>query len=534
MTNRTPPRYTVSTKLFVRLTLMLLVVFTLIAWINTYLYTGLVEKNMRDHAFQTSDLIKSSLLHSMLKNQRENLSNIIANIGKEKGLEGVWIYDKHGQVRFASDSSSVNSTVEKDAEQCCFCHSSGKPQGAIPKLNRIRYLKSSSGDRIMGLINPIDNSPSCSSAVCHAHNANEKLLGLLDIKLSLRELDQSMQKTRLTVFLISGALIVITALLFRGFIQRIVHRPISKLVRGTEQVAAMNLDYQIAETSHDDLGHLSESFNLMTQKLKKAIQELEKTQDHIVLVEKMASLGKLAAVVAHEINNPMAGIITYSKLSTKNLSGSPTDADIAATLENLKMISSETKRCSDMVKNLLLFSKRRYEEMSHHDIVPIINRSLELARASIKTATISFKLEILAKNTSLICDPTDMQQMLLIFLINAMEAVSTRDDGEIHIRLLGVDEGKKLQLEIIDNGVGIPQEAMSRIFEPFFTTKQTAESTGLGLSVAYRIIVTRHGGTISVNSKINQGTTFTIDLPVSGPEHKASENHASRQNPNLA
>jgi signal transduction histidine kinase len=187
-----------------------------------------------------------------------------------------------------------------------------------------------------------------------------------------------------------------------------------------------------------------------------------------------------------------------------------------------------------MVKNLLLFSKRRYEEMSNHDIVPIINRSLELARASIKTTIVSFKLEILAKNTSLICDPTDMQQMLLIFLINAMEAVSTRDDGEIHIRLLEVDEGKKLQLEIADNGIGIPQETMSRIFEPFFTTKQTAESTGLGLSVAYRIVVTRHGGAISVNSKVDQGTAFTIDLPVSGPEHKASENRASGQDPNPA
>ena len=513
MIHRAKPRYTVSTKLFVLLTLMLLVVFTLIAWINTNLYVGLVEKNMRNHAFQTSDLIKSSLLYSMLKNHRENLSNIIANIGQEKALQGVWIYDKLGMVRFASDTTAVNSVVEKDAEQCIFCHSSGQAKGAIPKMNRIRFLTSPSGERIMGLINPIDNSPSCSSADCHAHSPDEKLLGLLDIKLSLAEVDQSMRKTRTAVLLLSGALILLTALLFRGFIQRIVNRPISKLVFGTEQVAAMNFDYQIPETSYDDLGYLSKSFNVMTQKLKKTIDELEQTQDHIVLVEKMASLGKLAAVVAHEINNPMAGILTYSKVCARVLSGTPTDKDIEGTIENLKMISSEAKRCGEMVKNLLLFSKRRYEEGSKNDIIPIINRSMELARASNKTAKISIKQEITAKNTFIYCDPSDIQQMLLIFLINAMEAVAKTENAEVILRASNVADGKKLRLEIIDNGVGISKEILSRIFEPFFTTKPVGSGTGLGLSVCYGIVQS-WGGEIGAESEPGVGTRIHIDMPI--------------------
>jgi len=335
---------------------------------------------------------------------------------------------------------------------------------------------------------------------------------------------------------LSGALIFVTALLFRGFIQRLINRPISKLVQGTEQIAQMNLDYQTPVMSHDDLGYLTNSFNKMTLKLKESYdserkmaetlkaknEELERSRDHIVLVEKMASLGKLAAVVAHEINNPMAGILTYAKLSAKQLSESKTAADIEKSIENMKMIGSEAKRCGDMVKNLLLFSRKRYEAMSMNDIKPIIDRSVELAKASNKMADVAIKLELSTQVTQLVCDPNDIQQMLMILLINAVEAVP-KEGGVIKIRASSVDNGRMLRLEVIDNGVGISREDLPHIFEPFYSTKQSEENTGLGLSVAFRIVENRHGGVISVKSKPGEGTTFTIDLPIRGPEFKVSD-----------
>lgn len=515
---------------------MLLVVFSLIAWINTNLYLSLLEKNVYDHAFQVSDVIKSSTWYSMLKNHREDLANIISNIGKEKRLEGIWIYDKRGTVKFASDTLALNSVLEKDAEQCSFCHAGEPAIGTIPKRNRIRHLKSSTGERIVGLINPIENDPTCTAADCHAHKTSEKLLGLIDIKMSLADVDRGMVRTRNTVLLLSGALIFVTALLFRGFIQRLINRPISKLVQGTEQIAQMNLDYQTPVMSHDDLGYLTNSFNKMTLKLKESYdserkmaetlkaknEELERSRDHIVLVEKMASLGKLAAVVAHEINNPMAGILTYAKLSAKQLSESKTAADIEKSIENMKMIGSEAKRCGDMVKNLLLFSRKRYEAMSMNDIKPIIDRSVELAKASNKMADVAIKLELSTQVTQLVCDPNDIQQMLMILLINAVEAVP-KEGGVIKIRASSVDNGRMLRLEVIDNGVGISREDLPHIFEPFYSTKQSEENTGLGLSVAFRIVENRHGGVISVKSKPGEGTTFTIDLPIRGPEFKVSD-----------
>jgi two-component system NtrC family sensor kinase len=206
----------------------------------------------------------------------------------------------------------------------------------------------------------------------------------------------------------------------------------------------------------------------------------------------------------------------------KQLSESPNEKNIDDSTNNLKMIADEAKRCGDIVKNLLLFSRRRYEEMSEQDIIPIINRSIELAKHSIKTANIKLRHEILTENTRLVCDPTGIQQMVLIFLINAIEAVP-EDGGEVTVKLQKSPEASMLRLQVSDNGVGISKEDLSYIFEPFYTTKESAENTGLGLAVAYRIIITRHGGKISVDSKLGEGTTFTIDLPVSGPVKSAND-----------
>jgi two-component system NtrC family sensor kinase len=298
--------HNIGTKLFMLLALLLLLVLV-ITLINTNLFTRQIENNVRNHAIQVSDLIKGSTRYSMLKNHREDLANIIANTGREQGIEGIWIYDKYGEVHFASDSTELNKTVAKEAEQCCFCHTAQQAKGTIPKENRIRYLRSESGDRILGLINPIENSASCSEASCHAHDPDKKLLGLIDIKMSLRDMDASVQSTRATVLLISAVLVLMTALLFRGFIRRIIHRPVSELIQGTQEVAAMNLEYEIPVSSRDELGYLSQSFNQMTQELKRSnesirewsetledkiqekTEELQRAQAHLILVEKMAS-----------------------------------------------------------------------------------------------------------------------------------------------------------------------------------------------------------------------------------------------------
>jgi two-component system NtrC family sensor kinase len=230
--------------------------------------------------------------------------------------------------------------------------------------------------------------------------------------------------------------------------------------------------------------------------------------------------------VAHEINNPMAGILTYAKLSLRNLSSSPTENAIADTIENLRVIRDEAKRCGDIVKNLLVFSKKSYGEMSKQDLRPIIDRSIELARHSVQTKNITLRQEIMAENTLLHCDAAAMQQMFLVFLMNAIEAVPA-EGGEIAVRVRDSEKNGNLSIEIEDNGTGITSQDLPHIFEPYYTTKDSAENTGLGLAVAYRIIVDQHRGRVSVRSKPGEGTTFTIELPIGESSPTAQERPAT-------
>jgi len=520
----------ISLKLFVLLSILLILVFVVIIYININYYADQIEKNFRDHAIQASDLIKRSTRISMLKNQRDDLSVIISNIGQEQYIEGIRIYNKKGRIEFSEDSTELYQTVDINDEQCIFCHASNEAKGAIPKENRFREIRTQRGERVIGLINPIENEPDCYTADCHAHSQEEKLLGLLDIKMSLSAVDKSATETRTKALIFSGLLVMLTTVAFGRVIRNRIQKPISKLIHGTRQVADLNLDYTIDIHLDNEIGDLARSFNKMTKKLKGSQQELqewsntleykvaektkelEKAQHQLILAEKMASMGKLAAVVAHEINNPMSGILTYAKLCIKNLQNGPSPESIDDSIANLKTIRDESKRCGDIVRNLLLFSKRSFGEKAKHDLKSIVDKSIELVRHSIEMKDMKLVKDFTNDDTMLVCDPDAIQQMMIALLINAIEA-SPNQGGELRVGLRRNGSDKKFLLEIADNGVGIPEEVLSHIFEPFYSTKDSEKNTGLGLAVVYGI-VERHGGSIDVKSKVNEGTTFVINLPI--------------------
>jgi two-component system NtrC family sensor kinase len=330
-----PVMRSLSFKLYFLLVILVMVSFTGIMYFNVTSYTKHLNESVIHSAIQASDLIKRSTRYSMLKNDRENLFQIIMTIAKENGVEGIRIYNKPGVIAFSHDSSEIGTTVDKKAEQCYVCHGKEPAPISLAPKNRSRILISSEGYRTLGLINPIENESDCFNADCHAHSSKDKLLGLLDVKMSLKSIDEEIYKTRRNMILYSSIMIFITALLFGGFIVRLIHIPIRKLAKGTREVARLNLDYAIDFYSKDEMGELAQSFNRMTkqlkaaneanqewsltleQKVKEKSEELKKAQAHILLVEKIASLGKLSAVVAHEINNPLSGILTYAKLCLK-------------------------------------------------------------------------------------------------------------------------------------------------------------------------------------------------------------------------
>lgn len=529
-----PTVRSLSLKLYLLLFVLLIISFAGIMYFNVTSYTRHFNESMINSAIHASNLIKRSTRYSMLKNDRENLSNIIATIGQEKGMEGIRIYNKIGTIAFSNEAEEVNTIVDKKIEQCYVCHEKEPAQVHLNTQNRIRILHSNRGYRVLGLINPIENEPECYNASCHGHSPKDNLLGLLDVKISLKSVDEETYKTKRKMVLFSSIMILVTALLFGGFILRLVHVPIRKLAKGTREVANLNLNYTIDFDSKDEMGELARSFNQMTKQLKAAneanqewsstlekkvrqkSEELKKAQAHLLLVEKIASLGKLSAVVAHEINNPLSGILTYAKLCLKMIQNpaSLSREQNNSVVQFLSVIRDEAIRCGDIVKNLLIFAKKDFGKWTEESLNKIIHNSLQLVKHKIQIKELELLQELGEGNDIIYCDASGIQHVLVALFINAIDAMSK--GGKLRVKTFLLNSTHEVQIVVSDTGSGIPEEILPRIFEPFVSTK---ESTGLGLSVVYGIIQ-QHQGEIEVESEPNRGTTFVITLPrrpVRGP-----------------
>jgi two-component system NtrC family sensor kinase len=246
-------------------------------------------------------------------------------------------------------------------------------------------------------------------------------------------------------------------------------------------------------------------------KVQKKSEELGTAQSELIHIERLASLGKLSSSVAHEINNPLSGILVYTKLVHKLLSNQElTDDRKELMLKHLKMIESETKRCGEIVKGLLDFSKKDQEDFEPVHLHEILHATYDLMSHPIKIANISFLTDFTAKSDLIYCSPNQIKQACVAILVNSTEAVT--ENGEILVRTSNPDSDS-VRFDIIDNGIGISAEDIPHIFEPFFSTKQQARGIGLGLPIVHGIIQS-HKGKIQVKSESGLGTTISITLPL--------------------
>jgi signal transduction histidine kinase len=252
----------------------------------------------------------------------------------------------------------------------------------------------------------------------------------------------------------------------------------------------------------------------MHKNIKEAYQDLKEVQEQIVWTEKLASLGKLAATIAHEINNPLAGVLNYIRLIIKQLSRNRfTHEKLEDISRYLKIMESETARCAEIVKDLLAFARRTKITMESNRIEDIINKTLNLISHELEMKELQLKKNIAPNLPTVKCDFKQIQQVLLNLMYNASEAMPS--GGTLTITANSANGAKALlEVAISDTGHGISEKDMENIFEPFFTTKEEGKGVGLGLSVVYGIIA-RHNGTLSVESEPGKGSTFTIRLPCS-------------------
>ncbi len=491
-----------------------------------------------DSANRVSDIIKYSTRYSMLLNRNEDVYQIITTIGREPGVEGIRIFNKRGSIILSTDKTEELKQVDMHAEACFACHESDKPLQSLPIGNRARIYTAPTGHRIVGLINPIRNEPSCSTASCHAHPSDKTVLGVLDVRMSLEKIDSNIAQARRKLIFDTGLMILIVMLASGLFLFFTVSRPVLRLREGTRQISSGNLEYEIPLHSTDEIGSLADDFNKMTHVLRQAEEEnktwaatlenrvrektleLQRVNEQIVQIEKMASLGKLSATVAHELNNPLEGILTYAKLIAKRLRKTALESEPAQQmLEDMELIIREVQRCGNIVKNLLLFSKKQVAEIGMVPVQGIIDKAVQLMQHHLKISNVELALDITEPDATLMCDENQIQQALVALFVNAVEAMP--GGGKLTVGVSRNPAGD-LMVQVGDTGMGIAPEDIPHVFEPFFTTKKEGKGVGLGLSIVYGIIE-RHGGAVSVQSELGKGTVFMLSFPSAARGHPRVE-----------
>jgi PAS domain S-box-containing protein len=263
-------------KLVVYLSLSLIVIFSLIGLLNIRMYRRHLMMGVHQNADQVSDIIKRSTNYSMLTNEREGVYRIIKDIAGEPGIQKIRIYNKEGQITFSTDQAEVDTMVDMNAEACNICHSGSakSPTGDISIMERTRDYFNQEGNHVLGLISPIKSETSCATADCHAHSADQKVLGILDVIMQLDKVDASQQEYEYHFrgYLLLTILVVCAISIL--FVYFVVLRPVNEIVEGTKNIADGKLNFMIDINSKDEIGSLAESFNRMTLDLKKFRNDL--------------------------------------------------------------------------------------------------------------------------------------------------------------------------------------------------------------------------------------------------------------------
>jgi len=446
---------------------------------------------------------------------------------KMEGIE-VFIFDANQLVTLSTHQDTIYTKINETI-------SHPEPLAALDRMLRTgdgfedSFETEIDGKRHIIIIAPILNEKDC----FHCHGSSRKVIGGMivrtNVERALMTVTAAKNRTILTTLLALLAIIAMSYVLIEQFIIR----RVEKLTAGVQKVASGDLDFEIQVSASDEICELARSFNAMTSDLREARDErtnwtltlenlveertaqLKRAQENAIQVEKMASMGRLAAIVAHEINNPLAGIRTYAKLMLKR-SGDIFPDSNSKYIQYLDTIESESARCGEIVRGLLQFARPTKPQIKEHDINTIVRETLRLVQHQIDLLNIEVKLDLAPESPAASCDDQKIKQALVALLLNACDAVQS-DTGFIAISTHILAKKNKVGICIQDNGIGMDEETQSHMFEPFFTTKtispehEASLNSGLGVSVVYEIVKS-HNGTIDVESEQGKGTTITISL----------------------
>ncbi len=513
--------------------------------VAVFLFTSLVVRNNREellqqaisHAAQLSEVIIKSTRFAMLQNQASYVDKILQDVGAQNDIDRVRILSKNGTIIHSSHMSEIGRQVDQEAESCVACHLDEKSLKQSPMVGRPRIFSDPEGRRMLGSTAVIRNEPSCSNGGCHMHSQDQSVLGVLDIVYPLNKIDRTIRTNTLTILGLALGFVIAAGLMVSFLVHRMVYLPLRDLEDGAARLAEGELEQTIPVRSGDEFGQLAASFNSMTaalrrshvelkdwantleQKVEEATQELEIAQAEAARGEKLASVGLLAAGIAHELNNPLTGVLTFSHLVRKQVPDGSPEA------EDLDLVIQETKRCAAIIRRLLDFAREKTPEKTYADLNKLIEETTRLIERPAHVENIDIVTDFDEQLPTVWIDEDLIKQVIMNMLVNAQHAIE--GNGSITVRTrfhpdfrraeLGARPVPMAEITFADTGCGIPEEDLQRIFDPFFTTKGVGKGTGLGLSVSHGTIKA-HGGLIEVQSTAGEGTEFHIYLPTGRTE----------------
>jgi len=472
-----------------------------------------------------SETIFRAVFHQMLKNNRNAIQVTIGDMGKQKGIERIRILNREGMIAFSTQRTEIGNTLDKkQAPACMVCHSNKMNKMSLEPLSplaRSRIFTDSNGKKVLGLIRPIYNEKTCWTSECHTHTKDMRFLGLLEITISANPMLLLIRNYRNNAIIQILFLILSISLCLILLTRRLILQPVRTLLEHTRAAGKGNW-CPIKSVPEGELGELAEAFNDMTGKLKKAKEEqdewaatlearveertrkIKDMQAVLIRTEKLASLGELVAGIAHELNNPLTGLMIHASL----ISHDPRLDDGLA--EDCRVVIHEATRCSKIIKELLDFARVSEPQKVMQSVSKAIDQAIALIEHNVDFKDIEIIKEYDPDLPEILMDASQIEQVFVNMIINAGQAMP--QGGKLVIRTGVSASGDHIYIRVEDTGCGIPEENIGKIFDPFFSTKGN-KGTGLGLSVSYGIIQS-HGGEIEVDSKLGTGTAFIITLPI--------------------
>lgn len=456
------------------------------------------------------DMIKKALNFGMLKNNKEYIAHTIDSLATAEDILWIRIMDAKGRINYKSvknESQPPEMRISKEFLK------------GISEKSHVQIIGTDSS-RVLNIVQPIYNVPSCYTASCHFHTKNEKVLGMIDIGISMQSMYLHLQSQKHIILAFIGIFLFIIITLMYLIIYHFVLNPLTNLTNGIQKVANGDLSHHIDVGTNDEIEALANNFNQMTERLKERKDAVEKELDEyrtsLLQAQKMEAIGTMATGIAHDFNNMLTGIIGYSELAEAKT----TEPHVKQQIGKVVDIAA---KAAELTRQILLIGRKLPPQRKPLDINQVVEDSLSMFRRMVEE-NIEIKLSLKSRLPLIFADASQLTQVLMNLILNARDAMP--EGGVLKIKTsefyayedycsnnANAIPGRYVVLYISDTGDGIPEKIKHRIFEPFFTTKQNGKGTGLGLAVTYSI-VKNHGGWINIYSEPGMGTEFKIYLPI--------------------